>query len=76
MGLRSKSYALTVAPKTATVLRSRAKDVGGGAQGGLEKKRCDLCLGSGRRKCYGCHVGEGWVAQNFSTSVCERAVWT
>jgi hypothetical protein len=21
----------------------------------------------------GCHVGEGWVAQNFSTSKCERA---
>jgi hypothetical protein len=42
-------------------------------QGDLEKKRCDLCLGSGIRKCYGCHVAEGWRADNFSTSKCERA---
>ena len=37
-----------------------------------EKKRCDLCLGTGIRKCYGCHVAEGWRADNFSTSKCER----
>ena len=42
-------------------------------QGDLEKKRCDLCLGTGIRKCYGCHVAEGWRADNFSTSKCERA---
>ena len=42
-------------------------------QGDLEKKRCDLCLGTGVRKCYGCHVAEGWRADNFSTSKCERA---
>ena len=41
-------------------------------QGGLSKKRCDLCLGTGKQKCYNCHVGEGWRAQNFSTSKCER----
>ena len=41
-------------------------------QGDLEKKRCDLCLGTGIRKCYGCHVAEGWRADNFSTSKCER----
>ena len=42
-------------------------------QGDLEKKRCDLCLGTGIRKCYGCHVADGWVADNFSTSKCARA---
>ena len=41
-------------------------------QGDLEKKRCDLCLGTGVRKCYSCHVAEGWRAENFSTSKCDR----
>ena len=42
-------------------------------QGGLEKKRCDACLGTGIRDCYSCHVSGGWVEQNFSTQKCERA---
>ena len=45
----------------------------GTSQGNLEKKRCDLCLGTGLRKCYNCHVADGWRAQNFSTSKCERS---
>lgn len=48
-------------------------NLAGTSQGNLEKKRCDLCLGTGLRKCYNCHVGEGWREKNFSTSKCERA---
>ena len=48
-------------------------NLAGSSQGKLEKKRCDLCLGTGIRKCYNCHVAEGWRADNFSTSKCERA---
>jgi hypothetical protein len=48
-------------------------NLAGTSQGNLEKKRCDLCLGTGLRKCYNCHVADGWRAQNFSTSKCERS---
>ena len=48
-------------------------NLAGTSQGNLEKKRCDLCLGTGLRKCYNCHVGDGWREKNFSTSKCERA---
>lgn len=58
--------------RDAAVVRAGKSD----DQGRMEKKRCDLCLGTGLRKCYGCHVSEGWRAQNFSTSKCERAVWS
>ena len=46
-------------------------NLAGTSQGNLEKKRCDLCLGTGLRKCYNCHVADGWRAQNFSTSKCD-----
>ena len=59
-----------------TLRRSRASVVcgaagakgAGAAQGGLEKKRCDLCLGTGVRKCYSCHVGDGWRAGAYTRS--------
>ena len=72
----------TPAPRDAVVTRALGGGKGGKSkrppkgppkgQGDLEKKRCDLCLGTGIRKCYGCHVAEGWRADNFSTSKCER----
>ena len=42
-------------------------------EGNLAKQRCALCLGTGLRNFYNCHVAVGWRAQNFSTSKCERS---
>ena len=72
----------TPAPRDAVVTRALGGGKGGKSkrppkgppkgQGDLEKKRCDLCLGTGIRKCDGGPGAEGWRADNFSTSKCER----
>ena len=66
---RRAAAAVVVVPRAAAGKGFDASAV----TGGLEKKRCDLCLGTGTRKCYNCHVAEGWREKNFSTSKCERA---
>ena len=66
---RERSRGSSVVPNAANKNKAKAPRPG---QGDLEKKRCDLCLGTGVRKCYSCHVAEGWRADNFSTSKCDR----